>query len=155
MLTIVSGGQTGVDRAALDAAVDAGLKIGGWCPSGRLAEDGPIPEKYPLHETESADYALRTEWNVRDSDGTLIVAWGEPQGGTAYTLDMAERWQRPCYVVDLAAPSEGEFSRLAGWLREHTIETLNVAGPRASAGEWVYPQAREFLEGLFRLLADG
>lgn len=91
MIKIISGGQTGVDRAALDAALQLGIPCGGWCPKGRKAKDGPIPDRYPLKETESGSYPVRTEMNVRDSDGTLILTWGRPTGGTALTVRLARR----------------------------------------------------------------
>src|SRR5690606_30676655 len=97
---VVSGGQTGVDRAALDAALRLGLPCGGWCPAGRWAEDGPIPERYPLRETESADPAERTARNVRDSDATLILSPRPLRGGTAGTREVAERLGRPFHVAD-------------------------------------------------------
>lgn len=100
-MKIVSGGQTGVDRAALDTALELGLPCGGRCPRGRKAEDGPIPARYPLTETSSAEYAQRTEWNVRDSDGTLVLTRGQPTGGTALTIELAERLGKPYLVVDL------------------------------------------------------
>ena len=84
---IISGGQSGVDRAALDAALAAGLELGGWCPKGRRAEDGPIADRYPLNETDCESYATRTRWNVRDSDATLILCDAEPAGGTALTIE--------------------------------------------------------------------
>ncbi len=87
---VFSGGQTGVDRAALDVALDLGFPCGGWCPSGRRAEDGPLKEIYPLKETPSKNYAQRTEWNVRDSDGTLVLHRGSLSGGTAFTIELAE-----------------------------------------------------------------
>jgi hypothetical protein len=87
---VVSGGQTGVDRAAVDVALELGMSCGGWCPKGRKAEDGRIPDQYPLQETPSADYRQRTEWNVRDSDGTVALTFGEPTEGTAQAIRMAE-----------------------------------------------------------------
>ncbi len=129
--TIVSGGQTGVDRAALDAALALGLAIGGWCPHGRWAEDGPIPGRYPLRETPSADPAQRTRWNVRDSDATLILSPAPLQGGTALTADAARQRGRPLLVVD---PSSSIVDGPVAWLVRSVPPggTLNVAGPRAS-----------------------
>src|SRR5438876_4889366 len=88
---IVSGGQTGVDRAALDVALELGIPCGGWCPKGRRAEDGRIPLRYPLEETTLNIYPQRTEWNVRDSDGTLVLTTGRPEGGSALTNELARR----------------------------------------------------------------
>src|SRR5258707_9057662 len=98
---VISGGQSGVDRAALDAALAAGLPVGGWCPKGRRAEDGPIPDRYPLVETGTADSAERTRRNVRDGAATLILTWGEPTGGTALTLETCQRESKRCLLVDL------------------------------------------------------
>jgi len=149
VLKVVSGGQTGVDRAALDAARAAGLPCGGWCPRGRLAEDGPIDPGYPLVETPGADYAERTEWNVRDSDGTLVVARGRPTGGTALTMTLARRRAKPLLVVDLSrGPSPEEVAR---WIEARAIGTLNVAGPRESQRPGIGREAQGFLEALFRL----
>ena len=145
---IVSGGQTGVDRAALDAALALAIPCGGWCPKGRLAEDGPIADRYPLQETTTIDYAVRTEWNVRDSDATLIINRGELEGGTRLTVELARRHQRPCLVVDPDRPSAIED--INTWLDDHDIRVLNVAGPRASKDPEIYGQARGVVE---RLLA--
>ena len=144
---IVSGGQTGVDRAALDAALTLKIPCGGWCPHGRLAEDGVIAPAYPLQETPSADYAERTEWNVRDSDGTLILARGEPTGGTAMTVDFARRWHRPCLVLDLDRRPAPEQARV--WARAERVRVLNVAGPRESKQPGIYDEAKKFLQQLF------
>jgi hypothetical protein len=151
MLKVVSGGQTGVDRAALDAARALGLPCGGWCPRGRQAEDGPIAAIYPLVETPSADYAQRTRWNVRDADGTLVLTRGRVEGGTAFTITVARRRRRPLLVVDLApGPDPAEADR---WVREGGIRVLNVAGPRESQRPGIGAEARAFLERLFRLIA--
>ena len=102
-LWIVTGGQTGVDRATLDTALSLFLPVRGWCPKGRLAEDGVIPSVYPLQETTSTDYAVRTEWNVRDSDATLILAYGSLTGGTKLTEELAQRYNRPSLVLNVRA----------------------------------------------------
>lgn len=136
-ITIVSGGQTGADRAALDFAIAHGIAHGGWCPRGRLAEDGPIPARYELQETPSQKYAQRTEWNVRDSDATLLFTLApQMQGGTALTRDLAKRLEKPWLhlvggEVDRAAVVAAA-GRLTAFLAEHQVRTLNVAGPRAS-----------------------
>ena len=101
MIKIVSGGQTGVDRAALDVALQHGLTIGGWCPKNRKALDGPIPDKYPLQATKSSEYRIRTEWNIRDSDGTLILNTGKLTGGTRLTNKLAVEKNKPVFVVQL------------------------------------------------------
>lgn len=140
---IISGGQTGVDRAALDVALELAIPCGGWCPLGRLAEDGRLPERYPLHETESADYSERTEWNVRDSDGTLIVARGTLTGGTALTESLARRLRKPCLVVD--PDLDPDPTSIRDWIEENDIRRLNVAGPRESSQPGIYSQAAALL----------
>lgn len=142
-MVIVSGGQTGVDRAALDVALELGIPCGGWCPAGRRAEDGRIPDQYPLRETPSAEYVQRTQWNVRDSEATLILARRPLKGGTAVTWQVARRYRRPVLVVDAA---RGEnVARVRRWLEERGVEVLNVAGPRDDPTGAVYAQARTFL----------
>ena len=152
-MRIISGGQTGVDRAALDVAISLGIPHGGWCPRGRTAEDGRIPERYELVETVTADYPVRTEWNVRDSDATLIVCRGAPSGGTELTLRLAQQRGRPCLVADLDAAVSPAAA--AEWLRINGVEVLNVAGPRESQCPGIAADAAAFLrEVLAPLVAD-
>jgi Circularly permutated YpsA SLOG family len=147
---VVSGGQTGVDRAALDAARAVGLPIGGWCPRGRLAEDGAIPAEYPLRETPSEDYAERTEWNVRDADATLVLTRGRPSPGTALTIDLARRLERRFLVLDLRDHPDPDA--VARFVEDEAIGVLNVAGPRESQSPGIGQEARAFLERAFALL---
>lgn len=146
---IVSGGQTGVDRAALDAALANGFPCGGWCPRGRLAEDGPLANRYPLTETPTSDYAQRTEWNVRDADGTLLLTWGAATGGTLYTLHMAEKHGKPCMQVDFCIGERIEDTM--AWSREKGVKVLNVAGPRQNTQACsidIYRYAHDFMNAL-------
>jgi hypothetical protein len=145
---IVSGGQTGVDRAALDVARDLGLARGGWCPAGRAAEDGPIPPEHPLRETPSADPAERTAWNVRDSDATLILARGELAGGSALSAREAQARKRPLRVVRLDVGDPGVLDQTRAWLARYTPPVLNVAGPRESEDPGVGAAAARFLREL-------
>jgi Circularly permutated YpsA SLOG family len=149
LVRIVSGGQTGVDRAALDAALAAGLGCGGWIPRGRRTEDGPLPATYPLRETRSAAYTERTRLNVRDSDATLILARGEPTGGTALTVTYARQLAKPYRLVDLDLDASVDATATAEWLRQSAIRVLNVAGPRESNNPGVYAAARRFLDVVF------
>jgi hypothetical protein len=147
-MKIISGGQTGVDRGALDAAIELAIPQGGWCPRGRLAEDGRIPEQYQLLETQSPDYPARTQRNVVESDGTLVLFRGRIAGGTELTLRLAEEHQRPRLAVDLDAPADPAAVRR--WLAEHRIDVLNVAGPRESQSPGIAALTREFLVGVLR-----
>jgi hypothetical protein len=141
---IVSGGQTGVDRAALDAALALSIPCGGWLPRGRRAEDGRLSDHYPLREAKSRIYGERTRLNVRDSDGTLILTRGShPTGGTALTLAFAQKIGRPVLLVDLTANPDPALVR--EWIEGHHIAVLNVAGPRESSAPGIYDQARTFL----------
>jgi hypothetical protein len=146
---VVSGGQTGVDRAALDAAIALGIPHGGWCPRGRRAEDGPIPERYAVVEHASPEYAARTERNVIDADGTLVVTIGVPCNGTALTARLAERHRKPCLVVDLDdAPLP---DTVADWIATESIGVLNVAGPRESTHPGIGRNAMAYLERIFAI----
>lgn len=145
---IISGGQTGVDRAALDAALSLGIACGGWCPKGRRAEDSEIDSKYPLKETPEKDYSQRTEWNVRDSDGTLIITYGIPSGGTSLTLEIAKKINKPCMVIDLDHPPE--FAVIHQWINTEKISVLNIAGPRKSQFKDIHEEACSFILELLK-----
>lgn len=143
---IVSGGQTGADRGGLDAAIELGIDHGGWCPRGRRSEDGSIPAHYPLKETESREYAVRTARNVEDSDGTLIVTRGAPTGGTALTVQLARERGKPHLVVDLAVTNPAAAAaHVRAWVRDQGIAVLNVAGPRASKHPTIAADTRALL----------
>jgi hypothetical protein len=132
-LTVWSGGQTGVDRAALDAAMALGVLCGGWCPAGRLAEDGPIPDRYPVRELASKRYSTRTLRNVTESNGTLIVFFGQIQGGTELTLKACLARHKPYRLLDAREMSPDRGADLAReFIASNRIGVLNVAGPRAS-----------------------
>jgi hypothetical protein len=144
-----SGGQTGVDRAALDVARELGIPTAGWVPRGRTAEDGAIPASYQgLRETPSADYAERTSWNVRDADATLILFRESLRGGSAFTQDEAHRLGRPCLAVDLRTARPATLETARAWLERVAGSRLNVAGPRASENPGIYQQARDWLAAL-------
>ncbi len=140
---IISGGQTGADRAALDAALAGGFPHGGWCPRGRLAEDGPIDGRYQLSETEDASYPVRTECNVRDSDGTVILTLVVLGGGSALTADFARRHRKPWLHLRLDEMEDaGAVERLREFIHGNGIRTLNVAGSRASTEPGIYERCR-------------
>jgi len=143
---IVSGAQTGVDRAALDVALTLGYPCGGWVPKGRRAEDGRVPASYPMRETGGRGYPERTLLNVRDSDATLILTCGELSGGTALTLEYALNLERPHRVVDLLDATSPEETK--EWIEEEEVVILNVAGPRESSSPGIYEQAGDFLKAL-------
>ncbi len=148
---IVSGGQTGVDRAALDVAMEMAVPCGGWCPKGRTAEDGVIDSRYPLQESATKNYAERTALNVKDSDGTLILSRGLAlRGGTALTKTFTERYQRPCLVIDLR--SAVSMTEVIAWLSDNSIRVLNIAGPRESSWPGIARQAAGVLRELIRVM---
>jgi hypothetical protein len=150
LMQIVSGGQTGVDRAALDAGLDGGIEVGGWCPSGRLAEDGMIPERYPLLELDARVYSARTKQNVLDSDATLVLNRGALADGTALTVQLAKKHRKPHLVVQLEENEEP--AAVAEWIRELGVKVLNIAGPRESKCPGIYESTLLFVR---RLLQEG
>lgn len=146
---IVSGGQTGVDRAGLDAAMELNIETGGWCPAGRRAADGVIPEKYALSETKARSYSVRTGWNVRDSDATLIINAGDLEGGTELTVKYAEGQGKPHLVVQVE--DDQAVAKMREWLQAVRPEVLNVAGPREEKRPGVHATATDLL---IEVLAD-
>jgi len=146
---IVSGGQTGVDRAALDFAIEHDIPHGGWCPQGRLAEDGAVETCYELKETPDPEYPQRTEWNVRDSDGTVIFTIApELTGGSAQTRDLAIAHGKPW--LHLSKVDVGDAAaRLGEFIRRHKIKVLNIAGPRLSTEPVARAFASRILESLY------
>ena len=143
-MKIVSGGQTGVDRAALDAALESGIEAGGWCPEGRLAEDGIIPVHYPIQELSNAGYRQRTKRNVIDSDGTAIIYFGYPTGGTEQTIVFCIKERKPYVLIDAEEISVKYASRkIERFIKDHSITVLNVAGPRASGEPRAYAYAKK------------
>ena len=143
---IVSGGQTGADRAALDFALERGVPHGGWCPKGRKAEDGCLASHYRLQETPSSRYSQRTEWNVRDSDGTVIFSVAaQLAGGSKKTAAMARQYGKPLLHISRKLNAGDPAEQLSRFLREHRIRTLNVAGPRASEQPELYGFVKKVL----------
>jgi hypothetical protein len=143
---IVSGGQTGVDRAALDVAIALGFACGGWVPRHRRAEDGRIAARYPVREAPGPAYEERTRLNVRDSDATLVLTRGRPTGGTALTVAVARSRGRPYLIVDLDGEAEPDAVRR--WLVDHRVRVLNVAGPRESSSAGIHEAAVDFLNAV-------
>jgi hypothetical protein len=130
---IVSGGQTGVDRAALEWALTHRVPHDGWCPKGRKAEDGSIPKRFKLKETPSPSYSIRTQWNVRDSDGSVIFSKTRTlQGGTRMTAIFARKFRKPCLHLVRSLGVNEAAKQLNEFLKKHRLATVNVAGPRAS-----------------------
>jgi hypothetical protein len=148
---VLAGGQTGVDRGALDVALELSMPCGGWCPPARTAEDGRIPELYPLKETPlhaspfspEIPNSQRTHWNVRDADGTLILTQGFLDSGTALALKTAQDYGRPWLLLDLE--SRPDPTLVHNWAARHGVRVLNVAGPRESFAPGIQAAAADFL----------
>ncbi len=135
---IISGGQTGADQGALDAALELGHPCGGWCPKDRKSEAGRIPDKYPVQEHTSADYPARTRANVLDSDGTMIFTYGKPTGGTGLTVGLARKHGKPHYIFDFDDEALNQDPEIIWeWGLNNDVYTLNVAGPRESGNPGV------------------
>jgi hypothetical protein len=160
---VISGGQTGVDQAALRAARDSGLEIGGWCPPGRQCETGAIPSEFPMKETDQerspnapdVPRSQRTEWNVRDSDGTLVIQStgasnseaATEDAGTKWTMKCAARYKRPLLVCEVDDPNAKE--KIRQWLAANATRTLNIAGPRESIAPGIADRAYLLLRPVF------
>lgn len=149
---IISGGQTGADLAALDVAVKLGIPHGGWIPKGRITEAGILDDKYKLKEMETSNYNKRTEQNIVDSDGTLIISHGKLTGGSDFTREMALFHNRPWLHIDLNKTNSFQAAgKIKSWITENDIKVLNVAGPRASKDSLIYQATADILETVFYL----
>jgi hypothetical protein len=152
-MKIISGGQTGVDRAALDVALKHGIDCGGWCPPGRLDELGKIPERYPVRELAQGSFADRTLENVKDSEGTVVIYFGEPRGGTQFTIECCEQLERPRQIIDAMKTSADDATHaIRHFVDDYKIDTLNVAGPRQSEWAQGYEYASRVLEQFLAML---
>lgn len=148
ILKIISGGQSGVDRAALDFAMKNGIPCGGWCPKDRKAEDGLISEKYPLKEAPDSLYETRTKLNVQDRDGTLILFFQRMDEGTLLTFDQAQHIEKPVLTIDLFEGGEEDLQKVRSWMNFNYLEIINIAGPRESNNTGIYERAMLFLNKL-------
>lgn len=148
---VISGGQTGADRASLDAALEVGVPHGGHCPKGRRAEDGPIPPCYKLKETESSEYPPRTELNVENSDGTVVFTFGPPERGSSLTLRLARKHDKPALHIDLRqlGPRRSE-EEVYHWAKQNDIQILNVAGNRESTSPGIAHVVKTIISNLLR-----
>jgi hypothetical protein len=163
---IVSGGQTGVDLAAIDVAISHGKQCGGWCPKGRINESGKIKDSYTCFVevegdflSEKENYAARTVRNILDSDGTLIIIPKSPlpvtiRDGTRLTEEAAEAHNKPYMVIDLSNLPDDIYQKIASWIREKEIETLNVAGPRESSSPGIYELSTKLIENALEYMDD-
>lgn len=158
-MRVVSGGQTGVDQAALDVAIALEMPHSGWIPAGRWTEDGPLPDRYQnMRQTQTSAPAERTERNVIDSDGTLLFSRGRLTGGSLLTEQLAERHGRPCLCIDLSSSANKDMvvvaARVRSWLETNKIRSLNVAGPRHSKDPEIYSDTKRALFSIFAKEAE-
>jgi predicted Rossmann fold nucleotide-binding protein DprA/Smf involved in DNA uptake len=148
-MKIISGGQTGVDRAVLDFALNNGINCGGWCPMGRKAEDGKISEKYPLIETNTSKYSERTKLNIQNSDGTLIFFNNILDKGSALTAKLANKYCKPLFSYDFSANIDSK--EITFWIDFNKIKTLNIAGSRESNSKGIYLKTYAILSEIIRV----
>lgn len=147
---IISGGQTGADRAAFDFALDNGFEMGGFVPKGRRAEDGEISLKYPnLVETSEKSYAVRTELNIINSDAAIIFSHGKLKGGSRLTRRFAKKYNKPLMHIDFLESDENAVKKVKGFLENNNCKNLNIAGSRASTDSLIYQKTKDFLTNLF------
>ena len=151
-MKIISGGQTGVDRAALDFALNNGINCGGWCPLGRKAEDGKITDKYPLLETKSSKYSERTKLNVQNSNGTLIFFNQTLDKGSTLTATLANKYCKPLFYYNFSANTN--FSEITLWIDSNKIKILNIAGSRESNSTGIYTKTYTLLNKIFIIKKD-
>ena len=147
-IKIISGGQTGVDRAALDFALENNINCGGWCPKDRMAEDGIIPGRYPLIETDSDNYNIRTRKNVLEADGTLIFFLNQQDDGTKTTKKLCDKYFKSTLQVKLTESLD--FNTINAWVKQNNIRILNIAGPRESNDPGVYSATLKFLKNFLK-----
>jgi hypothetical protein len=149
---IISGGQTGADQAALDAAIKLGIPHGGWIPKGRLTENGPLSERYNLIEMSTESYPDRTKKNIRESDGTLILSRGRLTGGSEYTEKWSLKYGKPMLHIDLSSVTPFDAAVLINdWIVDYDIKVMNVAGPRASKDSKIYQSTLDIIESVLFL----
>ena len=146
-IKIISGGQSGVDRAALDFAIKHNIPCCGWCPAGRLAEDGTTDNKYPLQETPSSEYSARTKKNIEDSDGTLIIIQENIDKATQLTIDYANDINKPFTIINLCDTEDENAKIIEKWILTNKINVLNIAGPRESISPGIYNKTYKLLNG--------
>jgi len=147
---IISGGQVGADRAALDVAIMFNVDHGGWIPKGRKTEDGTLHDKYQLQEMSTASYPARTEKNVLDSDGTVIFSYGPLTGGSKLTEKLENKHGKPCLHIDFnETPEYNAVFLVRKWMYENHVETLNIAGPRASGDPQIYNAVFKVIKGVY------
>jgi hypothetical protein len=144
---IISGGQTGADQGALDAAIRLGIPHGGWIPKGRITENGPLPDKYHLIEMPTKSYSARTKKNIRESNGTLILSHGRLTGGSEYTEKWVIKYDKPMIHIDLSSVTPFDAAVLINdWIVDYDIKVMNVAGPRASKDSKIYQSTLDIIE---------